>query len=175
MNVEQKSAGQKNVEFIFEKLRLIHKLKFRVFNSMVVILIIFHSTCYPIFGSLRIFNSTFFKNSKTILLLNLLIYVQNEKKSFKKFFNVFINVSGMKERERDMTLLVNQIVLFFLPFCFTIELLASQASNFKLCRSGRYCSCLTHFGSIFPLMPTENTKNMWFSDDFKRYKKVTLT
>ena len=28
MNVEQKSAGQKNVEFIFEKLRLIHKLKF---------------------------------------------------------------------------------------------------------------------------------------------------
>ena len=37
MNLEEKSAGQKNAELILEKLHLIRKLKFRIFNSMAVI------------------------------------------------------------------------------------------------------------------------------------------
>ena len=37
MNVEWKSAEQNNGELIFEKLHLIHKLKFRIFNFMAVI------------------------------------------------------------------------------------------------------------------------------------------
>ena len=36
-NATLTSAGQKNAELIFEKLHLIHKLKFRIFNSMAVI------------------------------------------------------------------------------------------------------------------------------------------
>ena len=50
MNVEQKSAGKKNVELIFEKLHLIRKPKFWIFNSTAVI---FHSTYYPIFESCK--------------------------------------------------------------------------------------------------------------------------
>ena len=65
-------AGQKNEELIYKKLRLIRKLKFSIFNSMTAFSI-FHSTCYPIFGSFTIFNSTSFENLKPILLLNLLI------------------------------------------------------------------------------------------------------
>ena len=70
MNVEQKSAGQKNAELFFEKLHLICKLKFL---TPWQLFFIFHSICYLIFGSSTIFNSTFFENLKTISLLNLLI------------------------------------------------------------------------------------------------------
>ena len=43
MNLEEESAGQKNAELILEKLHLIRKLKFRIFNSMAVILyFLFH-------------------------------------------------------------------------------------------------------------------------------------
>ena len=59
--------------------------------------------------------------------------------------------------------------------CFTIELLAFQASSIKLLCSLQYCSCLTHFGSIFPFMLPENIRNLWFSDISRRYKRVTLT
>ena len=66
------SAGQKNVEIIFEKLDLIRKLKFRIFNSMTFIFYLsFHML--PYFWSFTIFNSTIFENLKAILLLNLLI------------------------------------------------------------------------------------------------------
>ena len=80
-----------------------------------------------------------------------------------------------KEKDLDKTVWVNQIVLFLQSFCFTIELLAFQASNIKLFCSLWYCSCLTHFRSIFPFMLPENIKNLWFSDISKRYKNVTLT
>ena len=70
---QQHSLEVINAELIFEKLRLIRKLKFRIFNSMAVIFSIFHSTCYPIFGSFTIFNSTFLEKLKTISLLNLSI------------------------------------------------------------------------------------------------------
>ena len=70
MNLEKKSAGQKNAELIFEKLHFISKLKFL---TPWQLFFIFHSICYPIFGLFTIFNSTFFENLKTILLLNLLI------------------------------------------------------------------------------------------------------
>ena len=47
MYVEKKSAGQKNAELIFEKLHLIHKLKFRIFNSMAGIFCLsFHMLSY---------------------------------------------------------------------------------------------------------------------------------
>ena len=55
MNVGYKSAGQ-NVELFFEKLHLICKLKFL---TPWQLFFIFHSPCYPIFGSSTIFNSTF--------------------------------------------------------------------------------------------------------------------
>ena len=45
------------------------------------IIYIFHSTCYPIFGSFTIFNSTFFENLKAISLLNPLIKAGFEHKS----------------------------------------------------------------------------------------------
>ena len=61
LNANITSAGQKNAELIFEKLHLIRKLKFHIFNSMAVIFCLSY-TCYPIFGSLTIFNSTFFEN-----------------------------------------------------------------------------------------------------------------
>ena len=63
-----------------------------------------------------------------------------------------------KEKDLDKAVWVNQVVLFLKYFCFTIELQAFHASNIKLCRSRRYCCCLTHFGSIFPFMPPENKK-----------------
>ena len=66
------SAGQKNVEIIFEKLDLIRKLKFRIFNSMAFIFYpSFHML--PYFWSFTIFNSAIFENLKAILLLNLLM------------------------------------------------------------------------------------------------------
>ena len=80
-----------------------------------------------------------------------------------------------KEKDLDKTVWVNQIVLFLQSFCFTIEVLAFQANNIKLFGSLWYCSCLTHFRSIFPFMLPENIKNLWFSDISKRYKNVTLT
>ena len=80
-----------------------------------------------------------------------------------------------KEKDLDKAVWVNQIVLFLQSFYFTIELLVFQTSNIKLFRSLRYCSCLTHFGLIFPFMLPENIKNLRFSDISKRYKKVTLT
>ena len=81
-----------------------------------------------------------------------------------------------KEKDLDKVVWVNQGVLFLQPFCFTIELLASQANNIKLCCSRRYCSYLTNFGSIFPFMAHKNIKNLCFSDVSKGYnKKVTLT
>ena len=79
-----------------------------------------------------------------------------------------------KEKDLDKAVWVNQVVLFLKSFCFTIELLALQASNIKLCHSRRYCCCLTHFGSMFPVVPLK-TKNMWFSGAFKWYKRQTLT
>ena len=79
-----------------------------------------------------------------------------------------------KEKDLDKSVWVNQIALFLQSFCFTIELLPFQASNIKLFRSLWYCSCLTHFGSIFTFMLPETIKNLWFSDISKRYK-VTLT
>ena len=36
MSLELKSAEQKNAELIFEKLYLIRKLEFRIFNSMAI-------------------------------------------------------------------------------------------------------------------------------------------
>ena len=83
-------------------------------------------------------------------------------------------VAWIKEKDLDKAVSVNQVVLFLQSFCFTIEPLAFQANNIKLCRSRRYCSCLTHFGSIFPFMPSENIKNLWFSDVFKGYEKLTV-
>ena len=80
-----------------------------------------------------------------------------------------------KEKDLDKAVWVNQVVLFLQTYCFTIELLTFQASNIKLCRSRRYCSCLTHFGSIFPFMPPENITNLWFSDVSKGYNKLTMT
>ena len=71
-NATLTSAGQKNAKLIFEKIHLIRKLKFRIFDSMAVILYLsFHML--SIFGSFTIFSFTFFENLKTILLLNLLI------------------------------------------------------------------------------------------------------
>ena len=80
-----------------------------------------------------------------------------------------------KQKDLDKAVWVNQVVLFLQSFCFTIELLAFQAKNIELCRSRRYCSCLSYFGSMFPFMPSENIKNMWFSVVSKGYKKLTLT
>ena len=80
-----------------------------------------------------------------------------------------------KEKDLDKAVWVNQIVLFLQSFCFTIELLAFQATNIKLFCSLCYCSCLTHFRSIFPFMLPKNIKNLWFCDISKRYKRVTLT
>ena len=51
------SAGQKNAEVIFEKLHLLRKLKFRIFNSMAVIFYLsFHMLSY----SRVIHNLTFY-------------------------------------------------------------------------------------------------------------------
>ena len=80
-----------------------------------------------------------------------------------------------KEREFDKDFWVNQVVLFWQLFCFMIELLAFQANNIKLCHSRWYCSCLIHFRSIFPFMPTKNIKYFSFSGVSKGYKKLTLT
>ena len=54
MNLEWKSAGQKNAELIFEKLHLIRKLKFRIFNSIAVIFYLsFHVlSCFRVIHSL---------------------------------------------------------------------------------------------------------------------------
>ena len=60
-------------------------------------------------------------------------------------------------------------------FVCSIEPLAFPASNIKLCHSRWYCSCLTHVGWIFPFMPPEKIKNLWFSDVSKVYEKLTLT
>ena len=79
-----------------------------------------------------------------------------------------------KEKDLDKAVWVNEVLLFLQPFCFTIELLAYQANNIKLCRSRRYCSCLTHFGSIFPFRPPESFKNLGFLM-FPRSTKLTLT
>ena len=79
-----------------------------------------------------------------------------------------------KEKDFDKAVWVNQVVLFLQSFCFTIEPLAFQANSIKLCRSRRYCSCVTHFGLIFPFIPPENIKNLWFSDVSKVYGKLTL-
>ena len=61
-----KECGTKDAELIFQKLHLIRKLKFHVFNSDSYFLddSNFHSTCYPIFWSFAIFNSTFFETPK---------------------------------------------------------------------------------------------------------------
>ena len=67
-----------------------------------------------------------------------------------------------KEKDLDKAVWVNQGVLFLQSFCFTIELLAFQAKNIRLRHPGQYCRCLTHFGSIFPFMPLENIKDLWF-------------
>ena len=80
-----------------------------------------------------------------------------------------------KEKDLDKALLVNQVALFLQTFCFMIELLAFPVNNVKLCRSFRYCSCLTRFGSMFPFISPGNIKNLWLSDVSKKYKKVTLT
>ena len=80
-----------------------------------------------------------------------------------------------KEKDLDKAVSVNQVALFLQSFCFTIELLAFQTDNIKLYLSRRYCSCLTHFGSIFPFMPPENIKYLWFSDVSKGSKKLILT
>ena len=46
-NATLTSVGQKNAELIFEKLHLISKLKFRIFNSMAVIFYLsFHMLSY---------------------------------------------------------------------------------------------------------------------------------
>ena len=80
-----------------------------------------------------------------------------------------------KENNLYKAVWVNEVVSFIQPFCFTIELLAFQSSNFKLWRSSRYCSCLTHFELIFSFMSPENIKNLWFSVVSKSYIKVILT
>ena len=80
-----------------------------------------------------------------------------------------------KEKDLGKAIWVNLVVLFLQSFCFTVELLALQANSIKLCHSCRCCSCLTHFGSIFPFMLLENIKNLWFSDVSKGYKILTLT
>ena len=80
-----------------------------------------------------------------------------------------------KKKDLDKAAWVNQVILFLQSFCFSIELLAFQSNNIKLCRARRYCSCLTHFGSIFPFMPPENIKYLWFSDVSKGSKKLILT
>ena len=80
-----------------------------------------------------------------------------------------------KKKDLDKAVWVNQVVWFLRSFCSTIELLAFSADNIKLCRSRRYCSCLTHFGSIFLFMHSENIKNLWFSDVSKGYEKLTLS
>ena len=134
---------------------------------------VIHCTCYPIFGSFAIFNSTFFESFQTISLLNLLIWNKFWTKkiiSFEKFFNV----SGMKQRKYlDKAVWFNQVVLFLRSFCFMIELLAFQVSNIKLYLSRRCCSFVTHFGSIFPFMHPENIKNLWLSDVSKGYENLT--
>ena len=86
-----------------------------------------------------------------------------------------IQVAWNKEKDLDKPLWFNQALLFLQPFCFTIELLAFQTNNIKMCRSRRHCSCLTHFVSKFPFMPHKNIKNLWFSDVSKGYKKATFT
>ena len=80
------------------------------------------------------------------------------------------------ENDLSKAVWVNEVLLFLkLFFFFTIEQLAFQADNIKWCWSRLYCSCLTHFGSIFPFIPRENIKNLWFSDVSKGHKKLTLT
>ena len=54
------------------------------------------------------------------------------------------------------------------------RVLALQANNIKLCHSRQYCSCLTLFGQ-YSLVCSLKTKNLWFSDVSKGYKKLTLT
>ena len=75
MNVEQKSAEQKNAELIFDKMHLIRKLKFRIFNSMVVIFFLsFHMlSLFRVVQNLQFHIFLKFKNDS----INL--------KSFKKF------------------------------------------------------------------------------------------
>ena len=80
-----------------------------------------------------------------------------------------------KDKDLDKAVWVNQVALFLQSFYFIIELLAFEANSIKLCCFRRYCCYLTHFGSIFFFAPTENIKNLWFSDVSKGYKKLTLT
>ena len=55
-----------------------------------------------------------------------------------------------EEEDLDKAVWVNQVVLFLQSFSFTIDLLACQANNIKLCRSRRYCSFLNPFWVIIP-------------------------
>ena len=80
-----------------------------------------------------------------------------------------------KDKDLDKFVWVNQVVLFLQSLCFMIEILEFQVINIKLCRSREYCSFLTHFGSVLLFMLSDNINNLWFSDVFKQYKKVTFT
>ena len=80
-----------------------------------------------------------------------------------------------KEKEDlDKVVWVNQVVLFLQSFCFTIELLAFQANNVKLCLSCRYCSCLTHFGSIFPFYALWNHQKSVVFWSFQGVQKINI-
>ena len=73
------------------------------------------------------FNSTFFGNLKAILLLSLSSF-EHKNNILKNSLSSMLVVRN-KEQDLDKAVWVNQVVLFLQSFCFTIELLAFQASN----------------------------------------------
>ena len=74
------------------------------------------------------FNSTFFGNLKAILLLSLSSF-EHKNNILKNSLMSSMLVVRNKEQDLDKAVWVNQVVLFLQSFCFTIELLAFQASN----------------------------------------------
>ena len=125
---------------------------------------VIHSTCYPIFGSFTIFNSTVFENFKTISLLNLLIWKKFWTKKTNPLKNSLMSsmqvVWNKEKKYLDKAVWVNHIVLFLRSFCFMIELLAFQVNNIKLCLSRRYCRPIS--GQYSFLCPLKTSKNIGF-------------
>ena len=156
MNVEEKRAEQKNAKLILAKLHLICKRKFRNFNFEFRIFnygsysLSFISQVIHFFGSFTIFNSTFFKNLKTILLLNLFEQNNNPVKKCVWCKRYVI-------KRKIYTRLFRLMKLFYsYNRCFAIELQALRVNNSKLYHSCRYCSCLTHFGQFSLFITLKN-------------------
>ena len=109
---------------------------------------------------------------------NVGIYNVKQRRINVVYFNA--DVSNVRQRR-------NNVVLYDVEFhnvgqrgnnavkMIISKKFAFRANNIKLYHPRWCCSCVTHFGSIFPFMPPENIKNLWFFYVSKGYKKLTLT